>query len=326
MFALSTSCYDLAQGSPQALCRFLKENAIPQVELEYRIPRPVLPQLKADLKAAGISTVSVHNICPRCDDTPPGIPANTFFHLAHLDPEIRRRALELTRGTLELAHELEARAVVLHCGHVEMSNDFGLMKGIYDQGRIDTPQAQELRETQAAVRRRHLPPHRDALFFSLEALAAAADRYGVVLGLENRFYFHQLPGLDEFKEIFRKFAGAPLGYWHDSGHAWVNKQLGYLAPGELPDTLESHLVGMHLHDSRGLDDHLPPGSGEMELGSLMTRLPAGAPLVMELAPGTPLDQVAQGAAWVRKHLTHKPLSGAPEGPQGKDPAAEDRRP
>jgi len=44
----------------------------------------------------------------------------------------------------------------------------------------------------------------------------------VLLGLENRYHDHELPGPDDFKVIFDKFKGAPVGYWHDTGHAHAN--------------------------------------------------------------------------------------------------------
>jgi len=303
MLALSTSFYDFDAASPDTLVRFLADSGIQHIEMDYRITPKVLPGLQAALKTAGIATVSVHNICPVYHGAPPGIPANTFFHLAEPDKEIRRQGVELARRTLELAHAQEARAVVVHCGWVEMAHAFRHLVSLYQQERIDTPEAGQLRQDQRELLHRKKPKYRDALFFSLERLLEIAAKYDLTLGLENRFHYYELPGLDDFPDIFREFAGAPLGYWHDTGHAWVNEQLGFHNPGQILEALGDHLVGMHVHDARGLDDHLPPGSGEMDLAALADWLGADRPVVVELAPGTALDEAARGVDWVRTHLS-----------------------
>lgn len=318
MVALSTSFFPLDTASPETLCDFLRQIGVNRVELEYRIPSTVLPGLIAALKTAGITAGSVHNICPRNDDAPPGISANTFFHLAELDGEIRRRALDLTCRTLELAHEVEARVVVLHCGRVAMDTQFDGLVRLYRDGRIDTPEADKLRQTQLELLQHKKPRHRDALFFSLEQLAETADKYDLVLGLENRHHYFDLPGPEEFDEIFREFEGAPFGYWHDAGHAWVNEQLGFQTSGQLIEAQKSRLVGMHLHDAQGLKDHRPPGGGDMDLGALAKYLSPDVPLVIELAPGTPMDQAAEGVTWVRSHLLVNGVSPDPKDSESAD--------
>ena len=317
MLALSTSFYPLDQAAPQALADFLRELGVDRVELEYRIPRAVLPELRAVLRSAGISPVSVHNICPRAEGAPPGVSANTFFHLAHLDGEIRRQTLQMALGTLELAHEVEARAVVLHCGRVAMDDRFDDLVTLYQQGRIDTPQADQLRRSRLELLGRMQPRHRDALYFSLERLLESARKYDLILGLENRFHYFDLPGATDFDDIFRVFAGAPVGYWHDAGHAWVNEQLRFQAPGAVIAAQASRLVGMHLHDARGLDDHLPPGQGHMDLRSLAGHLTPQTPLVIELAAETPLDQVARGVTWVRDHFLSRVGTPPPNGTESR---------
>ena len=37
---------------------------------------------------------------------------------------------------------------------------------------------------------------------SLDRLVPVAEKQGVLLGLENRYHYHELPGLDDFKVIF----------------------------------------------------------------------------------------------------------------------------
>ncbi len=60
--------------------------------------------------------------------------------------------------------------------------------------------------------------------------------------------------------IFDTFKGAPIGYWHDTGHAHANEILGLIPKNSLLQNYADQLIGIHLHDAIGLDDHIPPGS------------------------------------------------------------------
>ncbi|NIS46468.1 MAG: hypothetical protein GWN76_11420, partial [candidate division Zixibacteria bacterium] len=44
------------------------------------------------------------------------------------------------------------------------------------------------------------------------------------------------------------------------------------------------LIGVHLHDAIGLDDHIPPGSGEIDFAALKPFLKADTIKVIELKP------------------------------------------
>jgi len=107
------------------------------------------------------------------------------------------------------------------------------------------------------------PAHLSKLMKSLdELLALASDRH-VTLGIENRFYFHEMPNIEEVSLLLKKYPDAPLGYWHEPGHAemfvrqgWVKHHADFLTP------FEGRIAGLHLHDLRGLHDHFAPGSGD----------------------------------------------------------------
>jgi sugar phosphate isomerase/epimerase len=60
------------------------------------------------------------------------------------------------------------------------------------------------------------------------------------------------------------------------------------------------LVGIHLHDAIGLDDHLAPGKGEIDFENFRSFLKKDMPAVVELKPGTPYSDVADGFRFVRQ--------------------------
>ena len=104
----------------------------------------------------------------------------------------------------------------------------------------------------------------DAALFSLERLNREAEKRGLMLGIENRYHLNEIPNFEEIGRILAHFQGGHIGYWHDVGHAKVQENLGILPQKELLAAYGSRLLGIHLHDVEGLEDHLPPGRGEMD--------------------------------------------------------------
>jgi sugar phosphate isomerase/epimerase len=124
----------------------------------------------------------------------------------------------------------------------------------------------------------------------------------VLLGLENRYHYHELPGPDDFEVIFDAFKGAPIGYWHDTGHAHANESLGIGSRNSLLQANATRLIGVHLHDAIGLDDHLPPGSGQIDFAALKPFLNADTIKVIELKPGIPASEVCEGIRCIREKM------------------------
>ncbi len=87
---------------------------------------------------------------------------------------------------------------------------------------------------------------------------------GVFLGIENRFHFHEIPDFEEIGLILKTFQGAYIRYWHDVGHARVQENLGIIGHNDLLEAYSEKIIGIHLHDVRGLKDHLAPGQGEID--------------------------------------------------------------
>jgi sugar phosphate isomerase/epimerase len=287
MLALSTSwCSSTLSDGPE-LVAVVARHGVAGVELDYRIGAKTFGPMPAALKRAGLTVVSVHNFCPHPADMARFSPSGDLLSLSDREKEIRRRAVALTARTLEIAAELEAGVLVLHCGRVAMEPEIPAWQRLFDTDQIRSECGREFAARKLAQRDRLKGPHLDALCFSLDSLLRLAERHGLRLGLENRVHFHELPGPEDFALLFEKFAGAPLGYWHDTGHAQRNAALGICTPQSLLAAGAKHLLGLHLHDARGLTDHLPLGSGEIDFGALKPFLAAGIPRVIELTPGTP---------------------------------------
>ncbi|MGD2097215.1 MAG: TIM barrel protein, partial [Desulfobacterales bacterium] len=259
-------------------------------------------QLKAQLHHSGLKVVSVHNYVPIPAVRAGAKGSGDLFLLSSPDDAERQNAVRFTTKTIETAAELGAGAVVLHCGAVEMNHEAQALYQYFSANRIDSKEAQIFIRKKVKERDRRKLRHMDSLLVSLDRLVPVAEKQGVLLGLENRYHYHELPGFDDFEIIFDKFGGAPVGYWHDTGHAHANEVLGLVPRNSLLRSYAHQLIGVHLHDAVGLDDHIPPGAGEIDFRFVKSCLKSDTIKVMELKPGISYPEVLKGIRYVRDGL------------------------
>lgn len=305
MLALSTSWSSSQITDAQALLQSFERLPISGLELDYRISEQTFEQVKSLLPKSRLKVVSVHNYFPTPGVQPSAAASGDFFMLSSLDQDERNRAVQCTRRTIEHAAYLGAQAVVLHCGRVEMERELDRLYAFYDSLQIRSKTARDFISRKLAERDRLKPPHLDKLLFSLEALCEDAARHDILLGLENRFHYDELPTLDDFGQIFNRLDGSPMGYWHDTGHARVNECLKILQPDSLLSRYADNLIGIHIHDAIGLEDHLAPGTGEINLQGLRGYLKSDTLKVIELRPKVKESDVIRGIQFIRKIL-HPP--------------------
>lgn len=290
MLGISTSLWTKDKKDLLGLKGWLEELRLSAIELDFRVTAEQLEKIKPSLDSE-IKVISVHNFCPVPDGVRPEKASGDLFNLASLDWEERRLAIRYTIRTIELAHELEAEVVVLHLGFVVLE---GLKAGFYREGVLEG----EKRDEFLKEREKKAPKHLDALFLALEPIAKRAEALGVVLGIENRNFPHEIPSMEEIGLVLEAFEGAPFAYWHDVGHAHVLECLGFLKQKELLERYKDHLIGIHLHDARGLKDHLPLGKGEVDLQVLRPFL-TQTQKVLEVHPPVEKEELKEGLSYLR---------------------------
>lgn len=276
-------CPPAAQTAGAILDR-LERCGLRHLELEYRLSRPVLDLLRAELRPRGYQVVSLHNYIP----TPEGMATGSgdAFNLAHLEKDQRLLAVRHAEISLELAADLEVEALVVHLGQLTDILDKKITPAAARAGRVTPELAAHL-----ARRAQLAPRHLDQACFSLERLLTRAAKLGVNIALENRNHAAEIPDLAETGLLLERFAGGPLGFWFDTGHAHTQALAG-LAPFE--DWLRlhgRHLLGCHLHDAIGPDDHMPPGQGELAWPALLAAVAHSPRLVLEVRPRFGVDDI-----------------------------------
>ncbi len=253
-----------------------------------------------DLRPGDLPIVSVHYPAP-VQPSPFPQPADAL--LTSLDPEARAWAVEQGRRSLRFAAEMGARAVCLHLGAVEMPPhlEWALEQRFLGRQRR-TPYYRELRDAIVAERARRRPPFLDAARRSLDELASLAGELGLRLGIESRRHYREIPTLDELGLLLDDQDPAVVGFWYDMGHVEVLHNLGYHLHQEWLNRFGERIVGVHIHDTLGLRDHLLPGLGELNFGHIANYLPEGAVRTLELDWYYTEEELVAALAFVQEKI------------------------
>ncbi|MBW2170984.1 MAG: sugar phosphate isomerase/epimerase [Deltaproteobacteria bacterium] len=273
------------------------------VELEYRMTHSMYLEMKPRLKTS-LPVYSIHNFFPIPEGFGPAQGSGNLFLLSSMDAEERSKAVEYTIQTIEHAHELEAHAVVLHLGTVDMRSPVEGFAKLHATGRVGGEAATVFLNEQRRVRKATRQKHLDAVLMGLEELNGVAEKEGVLLGIENRYHFHEIPDFEEIGLILNRFEGGHIGYWHDIGHARVQENLGILRRNQLLDAYSKHMVGVHIHDVMGLKDHLAPGQGEIDWQEIKPYFSSSVPKILELnANRVSRKELVEGIEVIRSHFS-----------------------
>ncbi|MBE0430743.1 MAG: TIM barrel protein [Dehalococcoidia bacterium] len=238
-------------------------------------------QMLAELIETLVPVSSIHSPCPAASSSA-GIPVSKLS-LSSLDESERMEAVTFAGRTIDLASDLRARAVVLHMGEVPV--DLSLedrLRRSYSRGLGHDAGQKRIREELVRQRTSRAPRYLDAARKSLQELAEYGQSKGIMLGIETRFHYHEIPGMDEAAELLEAVPEGAAGYWHDVGHAEVQERLGFSTHAEWFSRFKHRMIGIHLHDVLGIVDHHVPGKGDMNWEMIARDLPAGAVRVCEI--------------------------------------------
>ena len=201
-------------------------------------------------------------------------------------------AVSFTKKTIDLAANVNARAIVLHMGEVPI--DLSLRDRLYkpnDRDYAQTKEYSQVKEELVYQRISQAPPYLDVARKSLQELSDYSRQKGIILGLETRFHLNEIPNMDEMTELLNGVSESLVGYWHDMGHAEVQQQLGFSLHEEWLSRFQDRIVGIHLHDIRGISDHQVPGKGNMNWEMVAKYLPPGIVKVCEIGEWNDEEQI-----------------------------------
>lgn len=257
-FSFST-CWNMRRHTTgDGLLNEIRELGFRRVELNYNVTEEMLVTIEPMIERGEIGISSVHNTFPHVPDPDYGTDS---VLLGFEDKEKRQRAVDLLVRSAEYAHRYGGEAVVVHPGEVPFTYDIsGELEQLYNtQGKESAAYRSkwaELMERREALSAGYV----QTITQSLDTVCNRAVSKGLNIrfGIETRSKPQQMPTLAEAKTIIQALKGAPVGIWYDTGHAIMMDRLGlYDSIGEM-DGLMDDIVGVHIHETIGLDDHWCP--------------------------------------------------------------------
>jgi len=269
------------------------------VELNIEVPENMFPEI---LSVGKVRVYSVHNFFPKI--TPPsGRNLLSAYSLSSEDVEEQALAIKYTKKSIDYATMCTPYAVVVvHAG--EVGTLHGKADRLYKMSReigYDSTEVKKFVEECKLLREKEKEKYLRNVITALEEILLYAEEKKVKVALETRFHFHEIPSLEEFGVIFNKLPSPYLGYWHDVGHAEVLFRLGFVDDRLAYLKLyRDKLFGMHLHDVKGILDHRPPGSGEINFSIFREFLNNRISAIMEIAPQFPLSDIKDSVDYLRE--------------------------
>lgn len=299
MFGISTSWNSHRHDSARSMIKEIKKLGIGFVELNFKLSQETVRDVAGLVAEGFISVISLHNFCPVPESIDIKKASPDYYSLASTNEAERKNAVEHTKRTIDAACDCRARAVVVHSGRLDIEDRTRELADAVSAG----TDVSSLIENMQKKREEELQKgYFDSLFKSLEELSPYSKRCDIKIGLENRFYFRELPSIEEFELIFKHFdIDTNICYWHDTGHAKVFENLGLSKQGEYLEKLSNRLIGVHLHDVKGImDDHNAPLAGDLDFAMLKPYLNKDMPKVLEPhMPATP-EEIKRGLEYLKR--------------------------
>lgn len=301
MFAISTAWNSNTHSDVKEMLSEIKEIGFNAIEVGFNFTAERLEELISLINVLGIKVVTIHNFCPVPSKRQFRRHISDYYRISSLDEDERKLAVEYTKRTIDTAQRLSAEAVIIHAGIVELNGNYvSALLRFYKEGRAGSKDYDELKQEFLKVREDKKDPYLDSATKSLEEILSYATKSRIKIGLENRYYPDEIPNCGEVEYFLKLFDNRGLFYWHDVGHAEANERLGIVPHLDFLKMFSDHMLGIHLHDIKGLEDHLAPFSGNFDFRKIAPYMKNGLIKVIEAHPkATPL-QIKEGVVKLQK--------------------------
>ncbi len=255
------------------------------IEISHGTKISLLPGLMQAFDAGQIRVTSLHNFCPPPVEVTMDAP-DAYEFTSHRDFE-RERALSLSRQTIQMAARFKAPRVVLHMGSVPMKRCTDKLEALVHKGEIYGREYTKVKLQMVEQREKVSAFYLERARAALRELLPIAQEHQVMLCVETRSHFEQVPNERELVLLMEEFKDCPwIGAWHDFGHVQRKANLGLLNHVELLTAIAPKLFGCHVHDVEwpAKDHRVPLTAGGVNFDQLLPILPPDIPLVWELSP------------------------------------------
>jgi sugar phosphate isomerase/epimerase len=280
------------------MLREIRDLGFEYAELSHGTRISLLPGILEAVDAGEMKISSLHNFCP----LPMGVnnsAPNLYQFSAERDRE-RELALRYTIKTIETAVRVNAPLVVLHLGSIDMKNHTDKLLEMVERGEKSTPKYERLCAEVDEKREARKGPFFERTKEFLKQVLPEATSRGIKLGAENRQALEELPFESDFHFLFRELNSPSLVYWHDTGHAQIKENLGFIVHQMHLESLCEHLFGFHIHDVQFPGrDHCMPGCGTVDFAALKPMIKPQHIKVFEFSPSLTPEQVRSGVEHIK---------------------------
>lgn len=299
MYSLST-CWNSARHTDgRAMLREIRDLGFEHAELSHGIRLSLVPGIFEAVNAGEIRISTLHNFCP----LPVGVdkPAPNLYEFSADSERDRKLAVKHTLNTFEFAVKVRAPLVVLHFGSMDLKDYTGKLKGLLERGGRGSPKLQKAAAEAQAAREAKKKKFWDHSRDTLRELYGEAKERGLKLGIEIREAVEELPIESDFAALLKEFPEPVVHYWHDTGHAQIKADLGFIDHAKFLGERAGRLAGFHIHDVKfPARDHFPPGGGDIDFAALAPFVKPEHIKVFELSPKVPVDSVKLGVAHLKR--------------------------
>ena len=268
--ALSTNWCNRRIESGLAIAQRAKALGFDALELGFRTTEAQA----REIRESGLLPIgSIHAFCPVPISAPQGYPE--LYQLVSTDEEDRKMAhLQIVRN-IRFAAKMGATAVVLHAGRVDC-------RCWLSRNRLKKRMRRGAKLTDIAKR-------------ELDALVPELESCQVRLGLENLPYLEGYPLIGEWTSL----CGEWVRPWYDTGHDHCLKPQVTGPAGWME---KCPVLGLHVNDSVGGDDHLPPGEGQIDFVALRPLVDRAEHIVFEPNENVSEERLKNGLEYFKKSV------------------------
>jgi sugar phosphate isomerase/epimerase len=299
MYSFSTCWNSHRHTDGRAMLREIRDLGFDHAELSHGIRVSLMPGILEAVDAGEIKISSLHNFCP----LPMGVTraAPNLYEFSDERPRQRELAIKHTLKTFEFASRVKASVVVLHLGSIELKDYTGKLSEMLERGEKNSPKYEKLCAEILKVREARKEKFVARTNDTLRIILPEAGKRGLKLGCENRQALEEIPLEGDFKFFFREFDSPNIVYWHDTGHAQIKENLGFIHHALHLESLAPRLAGFHVHDVQfPARDHAAPGTGTIDFAALKPFVKPEHIKVFELSPSLPVEAIKRGIAHLKK--------------------------
>jgi HAD superfamily hydrolase (TIGR01549 family) len=275
---------------------YARRTGFARIELNHKVTSSMLDGI--DLNRFYFS--SIHEPCP-ADISADELKKRDWL-ISCTNEEHRYEGVKAIRRSIDLASRLGAGAIVVHAGHASPDMDpEKQLRALITAGKRESNEYSEIRSQMIRTRSALAEAGFEAVKKSLAELLEYANKFGICLGIENRYHYMEYPSPDELETLLDMAGPQQIGFIYDVGHAQTLDRFGFYPHEEWLKRFGPRIVGAHLHDVIGVRDHYAPGLGEVDFSMVAKYLPENAFRTCEFQTFNTPEQVKAGLNFLVEH-------------------------